>query len=673
MATDPDPPMYSLIENEADAESYEMINETFHLGQGLRPTPTSPDKQPGDVSAGGQQRLFFHGWAPELLALFFSAACLTTISILLVVYHGHPVTSFPEGITLNAVVAVLTAAFKSSLLYTVSSAIGQSKWNLFWVRDRRLRDFERIDEAGKSLRGALNALFNIPWSITSLGAIIIILGFLIDPFAQQLINTVPAQIVVESESVWTEIFTNFSITPRSDLMYLETYSSTLLNSAFWGNDGLYDRQAHCSTGNCTFPPVVGLGWCARTTVIDVNRVTSNCTRDDEGDIFSEIFQYQLSTGAMETKYRVCAIYLDGGKDPLTTVTQSFTVGTGFELFDDPYYSPVNNDTLLIMTAPIEALSVDHGWAVSRDHNCGMWLGISCPPAVFSYMRMDELSRNIPSWLEQSVLTLCETEYEVTVTSGRTTTTQISSQPGQFILEDSWTDKFITTEVPTGFCFTSSEINNTSEQGHSRPSLNISFCWNDNDVYNDSTIDGSCWWFEWFTSLFFFYRSKMNTAKFAIPFGTEREEGYQADGYLVGDFTYLMMNKNLSGVMESLTAGMNSAWNTNSKERVTGSYLQYETIFQIQWEWILLPVLLNILTAVLQIVVIRQSRLSGQQHLWRGSVLASLYHGVDDRASQSDMATISDMRTVADETVVRLRFSKGGRAMLVPQNLEPSAA
>ncbi|KAI0521810.1 hypothetical protein F5B22DRAFT_594165 [Xylaria bambusicola] len=678
MAADSSPPSYASIDNGTHSHSYDITYQSPRLEQTAPSTTMSLHEQHENDSAHGKRHFFFHGWVTEITASLFSAACLVTISILLVIYHGRPVTSFPDGITLNTVVAVLTAAYKTALLYTVSSAIEQTKWNIFAARGRCLREFERIDEAGKSLHGALSALINIPWSIASLGAAIIILGFLIDPFAQQLINSVPSQVAIKSDSVWTEVFTNFDITPSIDEYLSEIVE--YLDSALFSNASLYDRQAHCPTGNCTFPSVESLQWCAKTETIDVNRVTSNCTGEDRVDIFSEIKEYQLSTGNARTKHRRCDFFLDGDERPLTGLTQSFTVGTEAERYGTGFpHDPGSNKPISFMTSPTEFLRADYGWGVTGDSTCDTWLNISCPPAVLTYVRLNgsDLDVTRPEWAEQSVLTLCNAKLEVVVNSGHTTTKPTSLQHGRFLLNGPWGEL---THTPAKLCFIPGEnskegsldaVRHTHEQKPQHSNSSLSFCWNKPNDYIEMSSPGPFWWDLLFFGLGVFAENRVVATKYEVSENGTSDFYYTyMDSYQ--DFIWAMWAKNLTGVMESLVAAMNSASNMYSNKRVTGSYLQYETIFQIRWEWIVLPILLNILAIVLQIVVVRQSRLLGQKQLWRGSVLAALYHGVDDRTVQSQMDTIADMRKDADNRVVRLQLSKNGRAMLMPQSTQSPA-
>lgn len=140
MLIDPDTPVYELIDNRAYSHSHSMAHQTSHIGLASPHIPVPAGDQLGEEgsthSLFRKRQFFFQDWIAELIALLFAAVSLTTISVLLIAYHGRPVNSLPQGITLNAVVALLTAAYKAALLFTVSSAIGQSKWNMFSTQPR---------------------------------------------------------------------------------------------------------------------------------------------------------------------------------------------------------------------------------------------------------------------------------------------------------------------------------------------------------------------------------------------------------------------------------------------------------------------------------------------------------------------------------------------------------
>lgn len=79
------------------------------------------------------------------------------IVVLLGVFDGHPIFNW-HGVTLNAIVSVLSVTMKAALAYTVSECIGQWKWNLFSRENRPLIDFERIDQASRGPLGSIRVI-----------------------------------------------------------------------------------------------------------------------------------------------------------------------------------------------------------------------------------------------------------------------------------------------------------------------------------------------------------------------------------------------------------------------------------------------------------------------------------------------------------------------------------
>ena len=100
-------------------------------------------------------------WTLDLLALVTSVCFLGAIVGLLAVNDGRPIFDH-QFVTLNTLVAILSAAAKATLLFAVSNAIGQWKWISFTTDStrRRLLDFERIESASRGPLGSLYLLFN---------------------------------------------------------------------------------------------------------------------------------------------------------------------------------------------------------------------------------------------------------------------------------------------------------------------------------------------------------------------------------------------------------------------------------------------------------------------------------------------------------------------------------
>ncbi|KAI1379644.1 hypothetical protein F4677DRAFT_409840 [Hypoxylon crocopeplum] len=632
--------------------------------------PEEEIQQPPSKSARKRKRIplaMSRQWISEILALILSTACILAIGILLIIYHGRPVESFPQGITLNAVTSVLSTTFKAALIYTVSSALGQSKWNWYTEKQgRRLRDFERIDDATRGPLGALCVLHRPPvYFSTSVGAIVIVLALLVDPFAQQLIGSTVAPVLIESDAVWTELLTNiFTIPPKTGEIQAEDAIRTSLNGAIWNDASFYDRKANCPNGNCTFPAFKTLDWCVKSETIDVSRVTTNCSLDtyDPAD-FTTIFQLRNQTEEKIIEYRPCGLFLDNDPTPLTVFSMDFRLD---DPLDDYPGEPLNYTEF-----PYEFVNVDHGWSYYTDDKCGSWLGIRCPPLTFSYVRRGTFNYTL-EWMEQSVLTLCTTEYNVTVDSGSTNAVPTKSEYGSFMFNMTAIDN----HPPSigGICFTSDYDGDgfptfPNDTNTERPvqgnDSSISFCWRATDMNSNVTSGGDWAWASWLSSIGPIIAHNMTTF-IGWNQGEMQAMGETGDSpFEYGSQVFWMMErKGLDGIMRGITASMNHAWHAMSEERVTGSFEQMEVRFQIQWEWLLLLIVLDILGHVVLISVMYTSKKTGQQELWKGSALATLYHGMDDDSISKDVGTTAEMEEAADMTIVKLNFTeKAGRIML----------
>lgn len=97
-------------------------------------------------------------WLPETTAIAGSACCLAGLAVVLAAYDGRPIFDW-HGVTLNAVVAVLSTAAKAALLYAVEALISQWKWIVFARGARPLMDFETIDGASRGPYGSLELLW----------------------------------------------------------------------------------------------------------------------------------------------------------------------------------------------------------------------------------------------------------------------------------------------------------------------------------------------------------------------------------------------------------------------------------------------------------------------------------------------------------------------------------
>ena len=99
-------------------------------------------------------------WLQELGAWFGSALLLMCVVVLLYVYDDKPRPTLKGGITLNALIAVITRLGLALLVVPLSAAVGQWKW--VRVRtDRSLAEFAGISDAAHSPWGSIRLLFRL--------------------------------------------------------------------------------------------------------------------------------------------------------------------------------------------------------------------------------------------------------------------------------------------------------------------------------------------------------------------------------------------------------------------------------------------------------------------------------------------------------------------------------
>ncbi|KAL9624462.1 MAG: hypothetical protein Q9160_001425 [Pyrenula sp. 1 TL-2023] len=121
---------------------------------------------------------------------------------LLAYFNGRDQRTWHTGtaITLNAVVAAIATVTKSSLVFVISSCLGQAMWNWYAMprqgsrrssrHGRPLKDMQDLDEASRGTYGSLLLLVKLrSINLATLGAILTILSFGFDFFAQQILGS----------------------------------------------------------------------------------------------------------------------------------------------------------------------------------------------------------------------------------------------------------------------------------------------------------------------------------------------------------------------------------------------------------------------------------------------------------------------------------------------------
>ncbi|KAI4610619.1 hypothetical protein J4E83_008233 [Alternaria metachromatica] len=204
----------------------------------------------------------FRTWAGETLTIACAIGLVASIAGILAVYDGKPVPDWGGDLNLNALIALLSTVLRALLVLTVAQIISQRKWDWFNVTSARpLSDIQRFDYGS---RGAYGALLLIPTVflkdfVTLAAAVVLLLSFLVGPFAQQANGAAPCSFpsatlnaslpfahTVPGSGGYIPFTGGSDGGPTTDLV------AAILSSVV-SPYGIENKiRTSCATGNCTF-------------------------------------------------------------------------------------------------------------------------------------------------------------------------------------------------------------------------------------------------------------------------------------------------------------------------------------------------------------------------------------------------------------------------------------
>lgn len=115
------------------------------------------------------------------------------------------------------------------------------------------------------------------------------------------------------------------------------------------------------------------------------------------------------------------------------------------------------------------------------------------------------------------------------------------------------------------------------------------------------------------------------------------------------------NVGFERTLSNMAASLTKLGLDKSNSGVKGIMFRDEVFVSVQWPWLILPALLVIIGTIFLTVTIVASK-KGNTPLWKSSVLALLYHGLDGMET-ADYMTGREMEKTAEETDVQLQYSE----------------
>jgi hypothetical protein len=136
--------------------SYVRLDDGPESSSAPRTRPLSSAEQ---VFLQSQTRAFWGAsWTFEILGCLMSIVFLLAIIVVLFHYDGRPMPEWPYGITLNALVSVLSTVMKATMAFIFTECLAQLKWS--WFRGgNKLSDLALLDAASRGAAGAFIVLF----------------------------------------------------------------------------------------------------------------------------------------------------------------------------------------------------------------------------------------------------------------------------------------------------------------------------------------------------------------------------------------------------------------------------------------------------------------------------------------------------------------------------------
>ncbi|KAH7417123.1 hypothetical protein BKA64DRAFT_701909 [Cadophora sp. MPI-SDFR-AT-0126] len=511
-------------------------------------------------------------WFLEILCLVIGALSFGASIALLAVFHNKPLPEWLFGITLNTLIALISAITNTSLAVPLASGFGQLKWNWFkrkpsplptWNCSMKqvvvlggLSDyFLRVVE-GEQLQSSQSAVVTeILRYIGLFGAFITITALFLGPFSQQ-VATYPTREVVSDQLASVPAALNY--TPAlpgnsgsTGFVPILPMKSAVFHGLF-SESGLAQPKPICPTGNCTYPPLTTLATCS--TCVDIRSVMMQYCDEDADDTSK------------------CGWQAMGAK--LQSSNDAFSMTTFI---------------------PSKSGNMPHS-------------------NIMKFIFMGTESRNgsagdLQPWATQCTLEYCAQTINSTVVNGKLTevvtseirnttvvdTTNSMGKADIAIMTPDNTSVFISEPAALGIqsWFTTLFSNGSASRNSDFQSLdpdalvvvNLTVGISSGTTYFDTDIIQTFYW------------------------------------------DYYEYNDGIPQAMNELATAMTVAFRSFKTVPMYGNATSTQTYVHVQWVWIVLPLFVVGATAVFLVLAMMNTSRSGTE-LWKGSAIAMLFYGLD---------------------------------------------
>ncbi|KAF7866825.1 hypothetical protein EAF04_005667 [Stromatinia cepivora] len=559
----------------------------------------------------------FRVWKRELASLATGTLCFIALAALLYAFNGKPIFRW-HGITLNALVSILSTAAKVLVLYSIAESTSQWKWLHFSEQKNFLIDFDKIDAASRGPLGSFKLLWRRNRElIVRIGAVATVLALAVDPFTQQLVQyqqrSVPRDIgemasvpradryskgrlfntqltMVSSDPPVAQAFVDADFTMQSAVLYGLTQPTEMTTQQL---------PHKCTSGNCTWDVFESLSVCNVC-----NDLSDKVVEYRDYNVLYTDLQTDNGVGILEmgTAFRLPnGLFIDGF-DGWNYTDKYISLKIPGGIFMTTYGTGNASETVSLQD--IDTLI----WAMT-------FLKVH-PPQNTSVVWP-----NLPLEARECGLYYCVNRYNSTIVSG-TLSEEVSEVTSAMRDPDSWqVTSSNWADVLNSSIISSLEFNNKLSAAP-RSDLSLGGKYNVSQAAVNSINS---------------YVSDLFSTSINITHNVTATQQARLNGYIMSDgnlqykpssMQAFNTSNDLPATFASLAKSMSNSIRANDDGQKVQAGTNYEvvTFYKIEWEWISLHCLFIIAATVFIALTIYQTRILGTP-AWKSSSLAVLSRGL----------------------------------------------
>jgi Protein of unknown function (DUF3176) len=581
-------------------------------------------------------------WLPEITSVLLALIALVATIILLALRGGKPLPDWPSLLNINSLVAIFSAVVKVALLFPIAECISELKW-IWFAKPQPVSDFDRFDSASRGPWGALKLLFERPNNIlTSLGAAVTILTLAVDPFAQQLLQFHSCLIPVQGASATVARTNNYTAgtlqmsvgTPLVNRQMTAALYSGLLDPP---PNASALMSTFCQSGNCTFPhsnnsAYTSLAMCS--SIEDISQLISG--HGSIGNQSYETWNYTLPSGL-----RLLGTSVLATADTADTVPLSQA--------DDPGTPLLTLEALMVTVncSGVKSTSKDEclvrPWAIRA----------SLSPCVHTYGNVSFSDSVFEEYVvSTTMLPFANTTRYYALAGDYPSLPDIDCSPSE---SAQGKKTQATSLLASGLRY----VNHLAKALNGADTL-----WYDPSCTYEFGYGPTSGLRRAFQEVFFGSIGKPKSV--TIPWGLSSQtigEAWILSLYADGEANLTSVTTYMEGLATSMTAAIRVGGESSSSAPARGTVLGIQTCVGVQWAWLAFPVVLLLLTLVLLLMTVIQSRkytrtgaAEDGRKPWKSSSLPLLWCGMGDetRAKYGRFDEIEKMKESGDGVKVSMR-------------------